>query len=97
MIDTRRCSIIKARKTRAGRRRIRSSPKSVPGIDVAKVEELMTRKSADYTKAVEADQAEGGSMGVNGTPAFIIGKKMIDGAMSYDTVKAAIEAVLNDR
>jgi protein-disulfide isomerase len=69
--------------------------KSVPGIDVAKVEELMSRKSAEYTKAMEADQAEGGSMGVNGTPAFIIGKKMIDGAMSYETLKAAIDAVLS--
>jgi protein-disulfide isomerase len=69
--------------------------KSVPGIDVAKVEELMTSKSEEYAKAMKADQAEGGSMGVSGTPAFIIGKRLIDGALPYETLKAAVDAALS--
>ena len=69
--------------------------KSIPGIDAVKVEELMTSRAADYNKAMEADSAEGHAMGVGGTPSFLIGKKMIVGAVPYGELKAAIDGVLS--
>lgn len=68
--------------------------KTIPGIDAAKVEALMTSREADYNKAMEADKAEGNKMGVNGTPSFIIGKEMIGGAQPYESLKTAIDGVL---
>ncbi len=69
--------------------------KTIPGIDAAKVEALMTSRAADYNKALEADSAEGNAMGVNGTPATLIGKKMLSGALPYDTLKQAVDAALS--
>ena len=69
--------------------------KTIPGIDAAKVEALMTSRAADYNKAMEADSAEGNSMGVSGTPSFVIGKEIIVGAQPYERMKTAIEGVLN--
>ena len=69
--------------------------KTISGIDAAKVEALMTSREADYSKAMEADKAEGNTMGVGGTPSFVIGKEMIGGAQPYERLKAAIEGVLN--
>ena len=69
--------------------------KTIPGIDATKVEALMTSREADYSKAMEADKTEGNTMGVGGTPSFVIGKEMIGGAQPYERIKAAIEGVLN--
>jgi protein-disulfide isomerase len=66
--------------------------KSIDGIDAAKVEELMNNRAADYNKAMEADSNEGYTMGVGGTPSFLIGKDMIVGAQPYERLKAAIDA-----
>ena len=69
--------------------------KTIPGIDSAKVEALMTSHAADFNKAMEADSAEGNAMGINGTPAAVIGKKMISGAVPYDAYKQAIDGALS--
>ena len=69
--------------------------KTIPGIDAAKVEAFMTSRAADYNKAMEADSAEGNTMGVSGTPSFVIGKEIIVGAQPYERMKTAIEGVLN--
>ena len=53
--------------------------KTIPGIDAAKVEQLMTDRAKDYQKEVEADGAEGAAMGITGTPGVIIGKQLILG------------------
>ena len=68
--------------------------KTIPGIDAAKVDELMISRAADYNKAMEADMAEGNTMGVNGTPAMLIGTHMISGAVPYAQLKAAVDGVL---
>ena len=68
--------------------------KTVPGIDAAKVEQLMTDHAAEYQKAIEADGMEGGAQGVSGTPGAVIGKQLIVGAQPYQQFKAAIEAGL---
>jgi protein-disulfide isomerase len=69
--------------------------KTIPGIDVAKIEELMTSQAADYDRAMQADAAEGNAMGVGGTPSFLIGKQMMVGAQPYRVLKAAIDEALN--
>jgi predicted DsbA family dithiol-disulfide isomerase len=68
--------------------------KTIAGVDAAKVEELMTSKAAAYQQAMDADASEGATMGVGGTPSFLIGKQMIVGAQPYDQLKAAIDGVL---
>jgi protein-disulfide isomerase len=68
--------------------------KSIDGIDVAKVEALMNTQAVPYQTAMQADAAEGNAMGVGGTPSFLVGKKMIVGAVPYEQLKAAVDAVL---
>ena len=69
--------------------------KTIPGIDAAKVEQLMTDHAKDYQKEVEADGAEGAVMGISGTPGAIIGKQLILGAQAYERYKTAIDAGLS--
>ena len=67
---------------------------TIPGIDAAKVKQMMTDKQSDYTNAMQADANEGYSMGVGGTPSFLVGKDMMVGAQPYEKLKAAIDAQL---
>jgi len=67
------------------------------GIDSVKVEQLMTSKAADYQKAMDADKAEGGAFGINGTPGSIIGKNLISGAQPYAAVKQLIDLALQGK
>jgi len=73
---------------------IETLTKTIPGIDVDKVVALMNQKKDAYTQAVAADRAEGSALGVNGTPAMIIGTQLLSGAQPYSTVKAAVDAEL---
>jgi protein-disulfide isomerase len=68
--------------------------KTIPGIDVDKVTALMNQKKSTYEAAIAANRAEGASLGVNGTPATIVGKQLLSGAQPYETVKAAVDAEL---
>lgn len=68
--------------------------KSVPGIDVAKVEKLMEQNKEKYQAAIDASRQEGATLGVNGTPSIIVGKKLITG-MSPAQYYAAISAELD--
>lgn len=61
--------------------------------DAASVERLMMSKAKEYQAAMDADKVEGASFGVSGTPSFIIGKKLIVGAVPYAELRSAIEAV----
>ncbi|KND49332.1 MAG: hypothetical protein AB203_02955 [Parcubacteria bacterium C7867-008] len=67
---------------------------TIPGIDVERVTKLMTDKKAEYTKAIEADRAEGAALGINGTPSIIAGTKLFS-AMSPDAFYAGISAQLD--
>ena len=71
--------------------------KSIPGLDEAKVEWLLAGHSGAYQSAIEASMAEGSSIGVNGTQAFVIGKQFIAGAVPYRQFKAAIEMALSGK
>lgn len=71
--------------------------KTIPGIDVAKVDALIIQKKAQYDAIVSADRAEGDSFGVQGTPSVIIGTQMLQGGQSYEAIKALIDAQLQKK
>ncbi len=71
--------------------------KTIPGIDVAKVDALMTANASEYQQGLDADQAEGSMIGVTGTPAFVMGHQLVVGAQPYPQIKAAIDTVLNTK
>ena len=60
-----------------------------------KVDQLVKTKGAAYQKEMDADKAEGTTMGISGTPGAIIGKQLVSGAQPYAAFQAAIEAVQN--
>ncbi|MCX6716169.1 MAG: thioredoxin domain-containing protein [Candidatus Taylorbacteria bacterium] len=57
-----------------------------------KVMLLMVSKAATYQKSLDADKAEGETFGINATPSFIIGNKLMVGLSSYENIKTTIEA-----
>jgi protein-disulfide isomerase len=59
------------------------------GVDPAKFSDCFDNKKT--LSAVKAEQAEGSSVGVRGTPAFIINGRLISGAVPYDNFKAVID------
>lgn len=61
------------------------------GIDSTKVGELMISKAAEYQKMMDEDKAEGGALGVSGTPSFVIGKQLLVGAQPYSAIKQLID------
>jgi len=67
---------------------------TVPGLDAAKIKADVTTNKVAYDAAINADRAEGSTMGVQGTPATIIGKKLIPGAYPYATFQSIIESTL---
>lgn len=67
------------------------------GIDSVKVEQLMTSKATEYQKEMDADKAEGGAFGINGTPGTIIGKQLISGAQPYSAVKQLVDLALEGK
>jgi protein-disulfide isomerase len=81
----------------ASKDKIIALTKTIPGIDAAKIEQLMTDHAAEYQKLIETDTAEGSAMGVNGTPGAIIGKELLVGAEPYQQFKADIDAELGSK
>jgi protein-disulfide isomerase len=59
------------------------------GVDPAKFSDCFDNKKT--LDLVKAEQAEGGSVGVSGTPAFIINGRLISGAQPYENFKAVID------
>ena len=68
--------------------------RKIPGLDANKLKALVAQKKAEYDADMQANTAEGQSFGIQGTPGFIIGKKSIDGAVSPEQFKDAIESQL---
>lgn len=58
------------------------------GLDTAKIKETM--KGAQVTELLQANTELGHSIGVNGTPAFIINGELVPGAMSVQDMKTMI-------
>jgi protein-disulfide isomerase len=59
------------------------------GIDRAKFDDCVDNKKTQA--GVKADQAEGGSVGVTGTPSFVINGRLLVGAQPYEQFKAVID------
>ncbi len=64
------------------------------GINEAKIEEILKEKQDKITESIQANLTLGGSIGINGTPGFVIGEELIPGAFELDAFK---EKVANAR
>lgn len=68
--------------------------KSIPGLDGTKLKTLVAEKKDVYAKDIQDDMQEASGFGIQGTPAFIIGKQLIAGAEKPEAFIAAIDAQL---
>ena len=66
---------------------------TIAGIDAAKVSADVKANAATYQTLVDSDKAEALKLGINATPAFVIGKQVVLGAYPYAKFQEAIEAV----
>ncbi len=62
--------------------------------DATKVNQLVTENGTAYQKEMDADKAEGTAFGISGTPGFIIGKQLVEGAQPYAAIKQVIDLTL---
>ena len=75
--------------------KIKSFSEPVLGADLtAKVMALATSSKTAFKARMDADKSEGDSYGLDATPSFIIGNKVLVGLYPYDKVKAAIDEAL---
>jgi protein-disulfide isomerase len=58
-------------------------------VDMAKFDDCFDNKKTQA--GVKADQAEGGSVGVTGTPSFVINGRLLVGAQPFEQFKAVID------
>lgn len=65
-----------------------------PSMSVASVQADVAKNKAAYDAEIQADQQEGQSFGINGTPGFITGTSHIDGAQSFAAFQAVIDPQL---
>ena len=68
--------------------------KGIAGMDAAKVKADVAANREKYQAAIDADRAEAGKFGINGTPGFITGKTLIPGAAEISSFKDAIDPQL---
>jgi protein-disulfide isomerase len=82
----------------ATKEKIKSITVSVLGqADADKAIALADQNSAAYQKEMDADKVEAGSFGVSGTPAMVIGKVLVTGAVPYDQIKTDVEKALSGK
>lgn len=62
------------------------------GINVSKVEEILKKDKAKIDKILEENLNLGTSIGINGTPGFVIGEELIPGALELAVLKEKISA-----
>ncbi len=67
---------------------------TIPGMDANAIKALVAANKDKYTKEMNDDRAEASKFGIQGTPGFVTGKVLIDGAQPYDNFKTAIDAQL---
>jgi len=63
------------------------------GVDSKKLEETLKEKKSEIEKILQDNVALGGSIGISGTPAFVLGEELIPGAMELATFKEKINAL----
>lgn len=62
------------------------------GIDAGKVEKALTDKKSDIEEQIKLNQELAATIGINGTPAFVVGEELIPGAVDLGTLKEKISA-----
>ena len=65
------------------------------GLDVAAFDAALDAHT--YAAQVDKETAEGRSVGVTGTPSFVINGKLVRGAVSFESFKAEIDAALSQK
>lgn len=65
--------------------------------NATKVDQLVITNGAAYQTKMDADKAEGAALGITGTPAFVIGKHLIEGAQPYAVIREVIDLTLSDK
>ncbi|HUO56166.1 MAG TPA: thioredoxin domain-containing protein [Candidatus Paceibacterota bacterium] len=68
---------------------------SVSGINVQAVEADVAKNKSTYDAAMSADEQEGQTVGIQGTPGFVIGTTLISGDEPLANFTSAIDALLN--
>ncbi len=63
------------------------------GLNSAKVEEVLKSQKEKIDATIQANLALGNSIGINGTPGFIIGDELIPGALDLPALKEKVAAV----
>lgn len=63
------------------------------GIDAKKVESVLTSEKEKISKILQENAELGLSIGINGTPGFIIGEELIPGAIDLSSFEAKIAAL----
>jgi protein-disulfide isomerase len=80
----------------ANKAHIEKVTQSVSGISLAAVEADIAKNKSTYDAAMQADETEGESFGIQGTPGFIIGTTLISGAQAESQFITAINAQLKN-
>ncbi|MEV0531211.1 DsbA family protein [Kitasatospora sp. NPDC050463] len=62
------------------------------GVDAEEVDTALV--DGRHTLIVDADQAEGKAIGVQGTPTYVVGGRRLDGGQSQDGLRARIVAAI---
>jgi protein-disulfide isomerase len=65
------------------------------GIDTKKIEETLKSEKDKIEKILQDNLALGSSIGINGTPGFVIGEELIPGAMDVNVFKEKIASLRN--
>jgi len=63
------------------------------GIDTKKLEDILKNEKSKIEKIIQDNISLATSIGINGTPGFIIGEELIPGAMEVSTFKEKINAL----
>lgn len=63
------------------------------GINIAKLESTLSKDKSKIEKLIEDNLTLGSSIGINGTPGFVIGEELIPGALDVSALKEKISAV----
>lgn len=63
------------------------------GINVTKVEAILKNDTQKIAGIIQANLALGGSIGINGTPGFVIGEELFPGALDLSALKEKIAAL----
>ncbi len=62
------------------------------GIDGAKLEKALDDKKSDIEEQIKLNQELAAAIGINGTPAFVVGEELVPGAVDLATLKDKISA-----